>query len=409
MEVHVYLLIMGTKLGTGWFPNKDGINLVLEKLMEKYMRYLNIKKVMAVSFTLNILGLTVAPLALGNETNLLECYLAVTDEAKPANPIYGEQAQNIERLASEAKVNGPATQAIVPPDLFRYIEKIFDDDNAKRDTSQDTKSHLLVHRSESGEVMKKEIAVVLVHGLYNPTSWISELGMSIFEDGHNVIIKRLPGHYDGADKRALDNTSRFEWYADADQNLRMARELGQKVVLVGHSLGGALALRAAIKDNRDVAGIVLLAPVLEVAPITKLQSWLTSKTWFGLGPIVFRMLGITRLDETQRYISSSAGVETARIISDIRKMGGSKQYAYDQLAKIPILSINTTRERTVDRALNRKVMENHVAQDASGKNRSLTVDGPLHRHITLADPKLNPDAPLIYSEINDFIDSLRVP
>ena len=62
------------------------------------------------------------------------------------------------------------------------------------------------------------------------------------------------------------------WLNYADYLSRLAKQYGQEVILVGHSLGGHLAIRLA--EENLVQKIILLQPMVGVCPLNrKLMDW----------------------------------------------------------------------------------------------------------------------------------------
>lgn len=105
---------------------------------------------------------------------------------------------------------------------------------------------------------------VLLHGLTaSPRTW-REFARVRHARGENVLIARLPrhGHTDRMSD-ALEGLTRDELVAQAGRILDAAQALGEEIVLVGHSLGGALALHLAHRDNR-VYRAIAIAPFLGI-------------------------------------------------------------------------------------------------------------------------------------------------
>src|ERR1035437_3308908 len=103
---------------------------------------------------------------------------------------------------------------------------------------------------------------VLLHGLAaSPRPW-REFARVRHERGENVLVPRLPrhGHADRMSEALAGPTSE-ELLAPGERLLDAAAERGEEIVLVGHSLGGSLALHVAHHAAR-VDRVVAVAPFL---------------------------------------------------------------------------------------------------------------------------------------------------
>ena len=102
-------------------------------------------------------------------------------------------------------------------------------------------------------------AVVCVHGWGCSAFSFNQVLRPIADAGCDVYAPDLRGH--GWSDKPLDGAG-YRSDALADWLLRVLDGLGrERAVLVGHSLGGAVVLRAALQAPARVAGLVLLAPV----------------------------------------------------------------------------------------------------------------------------------------------------
>jgi pimeloyl-ACP methyl ester carboxylesterase len=119
-------------------------------------------------------------------------------------------------------------------------------------------SRLPVHGAKTPRVY------VMVHGTTNsPEQW-QELGETLYARGHNVLILRMPYH--GLESHRVNELKRLtapDLRAYADQAVDIAAGLGDEIVVVGISGGGAVASWMA-QNRPEVDRTLALAPFFGV-------------------------------------------------------------------------------------------------------------------------------------------------
>lgn len=103
------------------------------------------------------------------------------------------------------------------------------------------------------------LRVVLVHGFAGAPVQMIPFARHLELRGFKTHNVRLAGH--GTSVEDLDRTTHHDWIRSVEQAVAPLLEAGEKVVVVGHSTGGAIALEVACRH--PVSALVLLAaPVL---------------------------------------------------------------------------------------------------------------------------------------------------
>ena len=122
---------------------------------------------------------------------------------------------------------------------------------------------------------KTEYAFVYLHGF----SASQEEGDPVHRDlakkfGANLYLSRLAEH--GIDTtEALLNFTVEKYWASAQEALAIGKQLGNKVILIGTSTGGTLALKLAA-DYPDIYALVLLSPNIA---INDPNAWILNNPW----------------------------------------------------------------------------------------------------------------------------------
>jgi carboxylesterase len=119
--------------------------------------------------------------------------------------------------------------------------------------------------------------VLLVHGFAGSPQEMRPLAAVLASNGFMVEVPRLPGH--GPDIRDIADYRLEDWISTVTAGAAHLRELGvRRLVVVGHSVGGSLALATAAAVAPDA--LVLLAPF----------NWSTSAWQRALGPLARTLL-----------------------------------------------------------------------------------------------------------------------
>lgn len=103
--------------------------------------------------------------------------------------------------------------------------------------------------------------VVLVHGIAEHSGRYERTGDLFAAAGYHVRAFDVIGHgASGGDRVDIDDWSRF--HDQIESHVSWAKELGVPVVLMGHSMGGLLALGYALDGRNEPDLLVLTAPAL---------------------------------------------------------------------------------------------------------------------------------------------------
>lgn len=115
-----------------------------------------------------------------------------------------------------------------------------------------------------------EVGVLLVHGFVGGSNNFGELPQRLADEGFRVRAMRLPGHGTTPSEFAVTPLSEFS--LAVLREVRALKEQHERVYVVGHSMGGALATVSAAIEPVD--GLVLAAPYFGV----------THQWYYGLAP-----------------------------------------------------------------------------------------------------------------------------
>lgn len=184
---------------------------------------------------------------------------------------------------------------------------------------------------------KTEYAIVYLHGF----SASQEEGDPVHRNlakqfGANLYLSRLSGH--GIDTTdALLNMTATSLWETAKEAYAIGKQLGEKVILMGTSTGGTLALQLAA-TYPDVAGLVLLSPNIA---INDPNAWITNNPW---GLQIARLVKGGKLnivpnktDEYKRYWNHEYRLEAIAELEELLETAMQKK-TFEKI-KQPLLTL----------------------------------------------------------------------
>ncbi len=121
-----------------------------------------------------------------------------------------------------------------------------------------------------------DYAIVYLHGFSASQEEGNPAHRTIAKQfGCNLYLSRLAEH--GIDtSEQLMNLTADNYWESAKRALAIGKQLGKKVILMGTSTGGSLALKLAATFPEDVAGLILYSPNIA---INDPKAWLLNNPW----------------------------------------------------------------------------------------------------------------------------------
>ncbi|MEJ5915449.1 alpha/beta hydrolase [Pseudokineococcus sp. 1T1Z-3] len=104
------------------------------------------------------------------------------------------------------------------------------------------------------------VGALVLHGFTGSPASVRPWAQGLHEAGAEVAVPRLPGH--GTSVEDLDRSSWRDWYSLARADLHLLRARCDVVVVAGLSMGGALALRLAAREEDAVDALALVNPAV---------------------------------------------------------------------------------------------------------------------------------------------------
>jgi esterase/lipase len=173
------------------------------------------------------------------------------------------------------KPAAPKYDKVLPelPSEATALEKYISDKEAQHKLKPDNEARIIWNNDSLKE--KTEYAVLYLHGFSASQEEGDPIHYTFAKNfGCNLYLSRLAEHGIDTTEPMLNFTADKLWNS-AKEAYVIAKKLGNKVIIIGTSTGGSLALKLAA-EYPDIAGLILISPNIE---INNGAAWLLNNPW----------------------------------------------------------------------------------------------------------------------------------
>jgi carboxylesterase len=150
-----------------------------------------------------------------------------------------------------------------------------------------------------------KVGVLLLHGFTSHLKTVE--GLKPYLEKHHLkfSMPMLRGH--GTRFQDLEGVTYHDWYADAERALLKLAKTVDKVVVVGLSMGGLVALELGMKHPDKVAAVVTVAAALKFAdPLSGLTKVISKVVPYWPSPNAFNDKRLAKNNENYKWFPTSA-------------------------------------------------------------------------------------------------------
>lgn len=191
----------------------------------------------------------------------------------------------------------------------------------------------------------EENVLLYIHSFTQGPHEILPLQESFTAKNFNILALSYSGHElnaDGSRKQNYRDYYAADWKEDIQFALRLAKQYGKKVWIMGYSTGGLLALQQVKENSSRIKAMLLVAPALALAPTMSGSSC--------TGSFVVNTLDLSS-EETQKILAGGCLIRTtiSNVFERIPMMPKpTETNIVLESLNIPILVAYTERDTTVD-------------------------------------------------------------
>jgi pimeloyl-ACP methyl ester carboxylesterase len=233
-----------------------------------------------------------------------------------------------------------------------------------------------------------ETEVLMLHGVGASSDGLAPTAAAIAAAQHaRVVTLDLRGHGRSGGKRwAVAYSGQYD--DDVSDVLAVMRKQGvRRIVLAGHSMGGGIALRHALRSEQPVEGYLLLAPLLgSDAPSMRTgasaaagsQNYAAFRTPRLFGALMFSLVGIHAFDDLPILTLAQPGQRPAYGFGALTSMQPNAPHDYREALgaiRVPLLLIAGTR----DEAFNAPAYPGILRR--AHKGEAVLIDGATHNSV----------------------------
>ncbi len=184
-------------------------------------------------------------------------------------------------------------------------------------------------------------AALILHGFGDTPQSVAPLATHLHVAGWTVRAPLLPGH--GRTLREFGRSSAADWLECAAEEMVALQDTHRRVVLMGQSMGGALA--SILAAASPPPALVLLAPYLDMPPRVRRLARL-SRIWSIPLPYVDSGGEESILDETERGLSLGYGAVNGRVLRQLLNLVDRARVVYPRVHS-PLLIAQSRRDHRI--------------------------------------------------------------
>jgi carboxylesterase len=235
----------------------------------------------------------------------------------------------------------------------------------------------------------RRIGVLLSHGFTGSPVSMVPWGQYLAEQGYAVSVPLLPGH--GTTWQEMNGTTFADWYTALEREFETLKARTDVVVVGGLSMGACLAIWLAAHHPQDIAGVVVVNPVVAS----------TNKQLLAVPVLKYLVKSMPAIGDDIKKPDVSEHAYTRTPLRALHSMVRGWKQVREDLPKVtaPLLLFRASGDHVVDPSSARIILGSVSSRDATERVLEDSY------HVATIDN----DAPQIFEESAEFIKRVTTP
>ena len=216
--------------------------------------------------------------------------------------------------------------------------------------------------------------IVIIHSAFEHHRWYAWLIEKFRTEGYHIVMGDLPGHGEQFKYTKVHDESVNEYLVYIKTLMQNALTYQLPVFIVGHGLGGTLALQFLKKSQLECAGVILTSPWIQIKKTTNLfTNAMTSlgnltsnkkiSLKFNIKMLTRNIEGFNEINDDITYHSNV----TARWYKDIQALLKNIMTEQESTISIPILLMTSKQDQIAEPQSARKWLMNQKTMELQYK------------------------------------------
>lgn len=256
---------------------------------------------------------------------------------------------------------------------------------------------------------KTDFSIVYLHGFSASQEEGDPLHVETARKfGCNLYLSRLAEH--GIDTiDPLKNITVDKYWESAKQALQIGKQLGRRVIVMGTSTGGSLALKLAAEFSKDVYGLVLLSPNVK---LFDKNAYVLNNPWgLQLARMILKSDYIESKDQRpvyKQYWNSQYPIEAVVQLQEFLESGMTEE-TFKQVTRPTLMMYYYKDQVHQDSVVSVVAMTKMFGQLGTAGNLKRAVNIPTAGNHVLGSPLKSKDVESVMREVDAFMtDILRL-